>query len=121
MLSFHSAELYFPMLDDSEKAAENALQNGRLRDLLERADLDSLGELLEWSRPLMKAIVAQEMDPILRTKADSSDIVQQTCEDAVRSLSSLRAKTAPQFLSWLKTLLIHNVVDVQRRFVGSQK
>jgi hypothetical protein len=70
---------------------------------------------------LRKAIVDRELDPILRVKADSLDIIQQTCQDAIISFYSLRARKEPQFLAWLKTLWVHNVVDLQRQYVGARK
>lgn len=109
------------MSRDSNDGAREVIPGATVNDLLERGDQEALGELLEWYRPLMKAIVDRELDPILRVKADSSDIIQQTCQDAIISFDSLRARTEPQFLAWLKTLLVHNVVDLQRQYIGARK
>ena len=84
-------------------------------------DQEALGHLLETYRPLLSALANRSIPESLKPKVGTSDIVQQTCEDAVVGLPAMRARNGRSFWKWLTSLLSKNVADVHRRFVASEK
>jgi len=89
--------------------------------LLRRGDMAALNDLMDWYRPLLMALANRDLDPILRSKVDVSDIVQETCHDVVRSFSELQADNRGQFVGFLKTVLKNKLTDLRRRFLLSKK
>jgi len=84
-------------------------------------DPEALGQLLETYRPILSSLANRSIPESLKPKIGTSDIVQQTCEDAVAGLPDLRARNGRSFWKWLTSLLSKNVADVHRRFVASEK
>ena len=84
-------------------------------------DRSAIGGLLETYRPLLLSIANRELSAPLKTKVGASDLVQQTCEDAIIGITQVRARSGQQFWGWLSSLMTKNVIDVQRRFLASQK
>lgn len=65
------------------------LDSTRARELIKAAkggDRDAIGELLTAYRSYLGTITEAELDGALRTRVDSSDIVQQTCLSAIRRI-----------------------------------
>ena len=94
---------------------------GHVSKLLLRHDRAALNELLEWYRPLLKALAQRELDALLRPKLDASDLVQETCQDLVRSFPQVQARRSCQFWLYLRTILGHKLGDVRRKFKHSKK
>ncbi len=61
-----------------------------------------------------------QLNPRLRVKEGSSDIVQQTMLDAYRDFAHFRGKTEMELRAWLKMILTHNLLTVSRRY-GTRK
>jgi RNA polymerase sigma-70 factor, ECF subfamily len=94
---------------------------GFVSTLLNRRDGAALDELLEWYRPLLKAIADRELDPLIRPKVDASDIVQETCKDIAQGFGQLQARRSFQFWSYLRKILRHNLEDARRTHKISKK
>lgn len=92
-----------------------------LSELLNRRDSAALADLITWYRPLLKGMADRDLDRLLRSKIDASDIVQETCSDVARSFPTLRATNQLQFVAYISTVLKHKIDDVRRRFLRSQK
>ncbi len=90
-------------------------------DLLQRRDAKSVAELLRRYRPLLRAIVAGEIDPGLRAKVDPSDLVQEACMEVAKSIDKLQSTRSPQFLAYLRQVVINKLHDARRRFLLSHK
>jgi RNA polymerase sigma-70 factor (ECF subfamily) len=90
-------------------------------ELLSRRDLEALQDLISWYRPILKGMANRDLDGLLRSKIDASDIVQETCCDVARGFPNLRATNRVQFLAYLSTALRHKIDDVRRRFIVSHK
>lgn len=100
---------------------ETSSCTGHVSKLLRRHDRAALDELLEWYRPLLKAIAERELDTLLRPKLDASDVVQETCQDVVRGFSQVQARRSFQFWSYLRTTLRHKLDNARRKFKHSKK
>lgn len=90
-------------------------------ELLKRRDQESIEELLRRYRPLLRAIVAGEIEPTLRSKVDASDLVQEACLEVAKSIDQIQSTKSPQFLSFLRQVIIHKLYDTRRRFLLSHK
>lgn len=103
------------------KEFEPASPKSDVSELLLRRDAAALEDLITWYRPLLKGLADRELDGLLRSKIDASDIVQEACSDVASSFPSLRATNRLQFVSYISTVLKHRIDDVRRRFLRSQK
>lgn len=90
---------------------------GFVSTLLIRRDNAALDELLEWYRPILKAIADRELDPLIRPKVDASDIVQETCKDVAQGFGQLQAQRSFQFWSYLRKILSHRLEDDVRMLI----
>src|SRR5262245_12749261 len=82
---------------------------------------EALGELLERFRPALNDLAGQLLSPALAQKVGASDLVQETCLDAMRDFGSARVDHAVGLEVWLLALLANNVKDWQRKFQTSKK
>ncbi len=98
-----------------------ALAKSDVSELLVRRDSAALEDLISWYRPLLKALANRDLDHLLRSKVDASDIVQEACSDVARSFTSIRATNRIQFVAYLAKVLKHKIEDMRRRFMMSQK
>jgi RNA polymerase sigma-70 factor (ECF subfamily) len=81
---------------------------------------EALGRLLELYRPdLLKNADAQLVD--LESKADGSDLVQQTFLEAWQSIHRFEGTTEAEIVAWLRGILDCNVVDFRRRLRDTDK
>ncbi len=60
-------------------------------------------------------------DGRLRAKCGPSDIVQQTLLEAHRDWNQYRGKTTREQAAWLRKILVHNIVDLERRFLNKRR
>lgn len=100
--------------------SNSAIWNTLGRKAME-GDCEALGNLLESYRPQLKLIAGKSLSPRLRVKADVSDVVQETFEDACEDFGRSAVSNRRQFWSWLKSILLRRVCDVHRTYVSSLK
>jgi len=83
---------------------------------------ERLGELLELYRNYLKLLARAQVDLHLRSRADASDLVQETFLDACRDFHQFRGSTEAELMAWLKKILIYNVAKfVQRQVVAKKR
>jgi len=80
-----------------------------------------LGELLELYRNYLKLLARAQVDLHLRSRADASDIVQETFLDACRDFHQFRGSTEAELMAWLKKILIYNVAKLVQQQVLAKK
>ena len=73
---------------------------------------------LERFRPFLTTLARILLDAKLRSKFDASDIVQHTLMDAFRQLDKFRGSTDAELKAWLKTALLHDMLDLVAKFTG---
>lgn len=100
---------------------ETARPKADVSELLFRRDAAALEDLITWYRPLLKGMADRNLDLLLRSKMDASDIVQDTCSYLVRAFPDLKATNRLQFVAYVTTVLKHRLEDLRRRFLLSQK
>jgi RNA polymerase sigma-70 factor (ECF subfamily) len=79
-------------------------------------DRGALGDVLEAFRKYLHAMARREIGGDLQSKSGASDLVQETFLDANLSIGSFEGRTEPEFLAWLRTLMLHNLSNFHRRY-----
>jgi RNA polymerase sigma-70 factor (ECF subfamily) len=69
---------------------------------------------LERFRSYLLLLARVRLDPLVRAKADASDVVQQTLLEAHRDLSQFRGQTVGERAAWLRQILARNLANVLR-------
>lgn len=83
-------------------------------------DADRFGALLEQYRPRLRRMVAFRIDPRLHGRIDPSDVIQETCVEAIARLPEYTQKpTMPLFL-WVRFLAGQKLVTLHRHHLGCQ-
>jgi RNA polymerase sigma-70 factor, ECF subfamily len=81
----------------------------------------AMGQLLEHFRPLLRSVARQELPQMLAGKVEPSSVVQETCADAYKDISKMRATTEEEWQAWLMQILRMNIYDALRRFLEAEK
>jgi RNA polymerase sigma-70 factor (ECF subfamily) len=81
---------------------------------------DALGQLLERYRRFLGLLARLEIDRRLQGKLDPSDVVQETFLEAHRDFAQFRGTTEPELLGWLRQILVTNLANQARRYLGTQ-
>ncbi len=95
-----------------------------LSDLLIRAragDARELDRLFAACRNYLCLLARNHVEGRLKTKADASDLVQQTLLEAYRDFGQFRGGTEQEWLAWLRRILTHNVAHFVRHYRGTGK
>ena len=71
-------------------------------------------ELFAFYRPYLRLKVNGLVGKGLQRRSDGSDLVQQTCADAVVGLEGFRGATEPEFTGWLVGILQRKAAEAYR-------
>jgi RNA polymerase sigma-70 factor (ECF subfamily) len=75
----------------------------------------SIGEVIEKQRAYLLRVASREIGARLRVKVDPSDVVQQTCLEALRDSGRLQAVTEAEVRAWLRSILLNNIRGLIRK------
>ena len=95
-----------------------------LSDLLRHAragDAAELDRLFGACRNYLCVLAQSLVEGRLKTKADASDLVQQTLLEAYRDFAQFRGGTEQEWLAWLRRILAHNAAQFVRHYRGTGK
>jgi RNA polymerase sigma-70 factor (ECF subfamily) len=81
---------------------------------------DSLGRLLDSYRRYLTLLARLGLKRQLQGKLDPSDIVQETFLEAHRDFPQFRGTTEVEFLAWLRQILVSNLANQARRYLGAK-
>lgn len=65
-------------------------------------------------RGYLRVLAGMQLDPLLQSRIDPSDIVQQTFLQAHRALSQFRGKTDAELAGWLRQILANELARQMR-------
>ncbi|QDS99615.1 sigma-70 family RNA polymerase sigma factor [Adhaeretor mobilis] len=82
---------------------------------------ESLGQLLQLYTNYLRILVVSQLDGKLRQRVSPSDVVQETFFEAHRDFQQFRGKTTPEFLAWLRKILVNNLHTVVEKHVLAGK
>ena len=102
----------------------NDLESTDENELIRRAatgDATAIGALLVSQRPRLKRMIAARLDPRIAGRVDPSDVVQEVLTRAAVQLPEYLRQPAMPFYPWLRQLAWNQLVDLQRRHVGSKR
>jgi RNA polymerase sigma-70 factor (ECF subfamily) len=83
-------------------------------------DSSAVGQLLELYRQYLLLLSRLQIDRTLRVKLDASDVVQETFLEAHRDFAHFRGGTMPEFVAWLRQILVRNLANQARRYRGTR-
>jgi RNA polymerase sigma-70 factor (ECF subfamily) len=98
------------MMSDQSAVAPGSSQKRRAERLLRDAregDAEPVGQLLHLHRNYLLVLATTQFDRRLRRRLSPSDLVQETMLAAHRDFGQFRGHSEPQFLAWLRQILIH--------------
>jgi RNA polymerase sigma-70 factor (ECF subfamily) len=101
--------------------AEHANDAGQWLTAARAGSSEALGQALEACRLYLLAIADKELATHLRAKGGASDLVQETFVDAQKLFPRFHGHTENELLAWLRELLLHNLADFNRRYLGTGK
>ena len=82
---------------------------------------EALGRLFEECRHYLLRIAQEKLDPELQAKGGASDLVQQTFMEAQQHFGQFQGTSEAELLAWLRQLLLHDMADFGRRYLGTTK
>jgi RNA polymerase sigma-70 factor (ECF subfamily) len=85
-----------------------------------RGDEAVLGELLELYRRYLTLLARLQIGQRLQGKVDASDLVQETYLEAHRNFARFAGASEGQLIRWLRQILAAKLVDLLRRYLGTQ-
>ena len=77
-------------------------------------DSETLSRLLEMYRNYLHLLARTQIDSDLRVRLDASDLVQETLMKASRDFPQFNGTTERQLMSWLRTILAHNLANLNK-------
>ena len=80
-----------------------------------------LGGLLEGYRARLRRMVSLRLDPRLRRRVDSSDVIQEAFVDVTRRLEEYRSTPKMPFYLWVRLLTAQKLMEFHRRHLGAQR
>jgi RNA polymerase sigma-70 factor (ECF subfamily) len=84
-------------------------------------DAAARAELFERYRPYLEVLARAQLGQHLRTKCDTSDLVQQTLLEAHRDFAGFQGQQEGELLAWLRRILAHNLFNQARHFAARQR
>jgi RNA polymerase sigma-70 factor (ECF subfamily) len=93
----------------------------RLLAAARRGSTDALGQLFQAYRPYLIVMARDQLQPELRGKVDSSDLVQETFLEAQRDFAAFQGQTPADLLGWLRRMLLNNVANTRRHYLETDK
>ena len=102
----------------------NAQQSPDPLQLLAQASAgqrDALGQLLDLYRNYLYLFARMQTDIHLCGRANPSDFVQETFVHACRRFEQFQGQSEPEFLAWLRSILVRALATAVRRQVVAQK
>ena len=99
--------------------SRNGQQGDDPETLLHRArlgDAEALAQLLEMYRNYLRLVSRVQVDRCLQSKADVSDLIQETMFIAHRSFHEFRGDTEMELLAWLRQILVSRLAHLIRRY-----
>jgi RNA polymerase sigma-70 factor (ECF subfamily) len=83
-------------------------------------DRNALNRLLARNQERLSRMVRDQLGGGLRARVRTSDLLQSTYLDVIRGVKEFGGETEEAFLSWVGTIVEHNVLD-RARYHGASK
>lgn len=100
--------------DDSPEPIEASIVRAK------EGSFSALGQLLDTYRDYLLRIAGAELASQLGPKFAPSDLVQETCLKAARDFPAFHGASEGELRAWLRQILVHNLLNLRRRYRGTQ-
>jgi RNA polymerase sigma-70 factor (ECF subfamily) len=100
---------------------ESAIEIDDLIGRARRGDDEALGRLFEELRASLLAEAEQQLRGRIAARVDAADIVQQTFLEAHRGFDRFLGRNEIQFVSWLRSIMNHNIAGTLRDHTQAAK
>ncbi|MEZ6072638.1 MAG: sigma-70 family RNA polymerase sigma factor [Pirellulales bacterium] len=104
-----------------DRCAAGGSVNTTLLNRARGGDEPALAELLERYRNYLMLLATVQITDRLRTRTSPSDIVQETMLRAHQNFGRFRGDTQPQFVAWLRKILVNNLMHSVEHHVLAAK
>lgn len=84
-------------------------------------DTQRMGVQLEKYRDRLSRMIELRMDPRLRGRVDTGDVLQEAAIEIYQRLPEYRAKPDVPFYVWVRFLVIQKLAQIRRHHLGAQK
>ncbi|MEM6473849.1 MAG: sigma-70 family RNA polymerase sigma factor [Planctomycetota bacterium] len=81
----------------------------------------ALGDLLQLYRKYLQVLAGRRMDARLRRRVGEADLVQETLLAAHRDFGQFRGKSEPEWIAWLRGVLVNCLSHAIEKHVYTQK
>ena len=108
-------------VESSSSKSGKSLSPGDVTEWLARRDPHAINQLMQWCRPMLRAIADKSLDQVLKRRVDASDMVQETCADVSIAMNRIETTNRHQFWSYLRASLGNKIADARRRYVIAKK
>jgi RNA polymerase sigma-70 factor (ECF subfamily) len=78
-------------------------------------------ELIGHYRSYLRLLARLEVRPLLQAKFDESDLVQETCLQAIQSMDQFEGSDEAQLTNWLRRILANKGAWMARKYLGTEK
>ncbi len=112
------------MLVQNDIARAGHRMGNRSQLLLDRAKNGSaadVGQLLSVYTQYLKTLANHQLDRRVRQRVSPSDLVQDTLLEAHRDFPNFRGTTTAELVSWLRRILIHNLIRASEHHLHTEK
>lgn len=79
-------------------------------------DEEAKERLLSYFRDYLRLLANVQVRPLLKSKFDESDIVQETCMQAIEVFDQFRGDNEKQFAAWLRQILANKGAWMARKY-----
>lgn len=81
----------------------------------------AINKLCFWLIPTLQAFTRGKVDGHLRTKIPESDLIQESLLGIVKTFDNFQGQTKSDLVLWVRGILNNKTLELQRRFLGSEK
>jgi RNA polymerase sigma-70 factor (ECF subfamily) len=82
---------------------------------------EALEQILEACRGYLHVVAGQNLEPDLKAKAGSSDLVQETLLAACQHFDQFRGTTEAELMAWLRQTMLNKLAKLRRCFRATSK
>jgi RNA polymerase sigma-70 factor (subfamily 1) len=107
------------LLIAANRAMDSDADINRLIHRAQTGDTDAKMELLNHFRPYLALLTELHVQPILQSKFDTSDVIQETCLQAIESFDQFRGTDERQLMAWLRQITARKAAWMARQYLAT--
>jgi RNA polymerase sigma-70 factor (ECF subfamily) len=86
-----------------------------------KGDFAAREKLLGYYREYLRLLAHLHVKPLLKSKFDESDVVQETCMQAIEGFEQFRGANEKQFAAWLRQILANKGAWMARKYLADKR